>query len=108
MDPTTGREFNFPNPQDDPQDYPNPPGWSYDFDGNTRKEVVPVSPEKKRKKGEEDGTMSVSDIKTWMLSKLIEPGCQSEQFFRNIRGAALNLELEIAESKFGLCGKDKK
>jgi hypothetical protein len=35
MDPRTGREFNFTNPQDDPELYPSPPaGFQYDIDGH--------------------------------------------------------------------------
>lgn len=34
MDPATGREFSFVNPQDDPDMYPAPPpGFQYDIDG---------------------------------------------------------------------------
>lgn len=34
MDPATGREFSWPNPQDDPELYPKPPpGFQYDTEG---------------------------------------------------------------------------
>ena len=34
MNPKTGREFSFTNPQDDPDLYPTPPkGFQYDLNG---------------------------------------------------------------------------
>jgi len=39
MNRTTGREFSFTNPQDDPHLYPQPPaGFSYDLDGTLKAE----------------------------------------------------------------------
>jgi hypothetical protein len=35
MDPATGREFSWTNPQDDPELYPTPPpGFRYDLEGH--------------------------------------------------------------------------
>ena len=43
MDPATGREFSFTNPQDDPQLYPPiPDGFTYDLDGTVR--AIPQAP----------------------------------------------------------------
>ena len=42
MNIDTGREFNFTNPQDDPDLYPTPPtGFSYDINGKLIVENIP-------------------------------------------------------------------
>jgi len=43
MNPATGREFSFTNPQDDPQLYPPiPDGFTYNLDGTVR--AIPQAP----------------------------------------------------------------
>lgn len=112
MDPNTGREFSFTNPQDDPEAYPRlPDGFHYGLDGSLvgiprqRDSFHDFASELSRQKEEhmrhrqwatgdnEDPDIQIQEsLRQWFERRLNTSGLPRNVFFRQVRQLMLDME----------------